>query len=254
VAALAAAVLALNLWVWGAHALFPWRLAADAAEPRHRRLWSAAALPALGLSLAATLVALRLDPDPAVAWGLSGFLDGAPVARVLAILAASSALVDGVLLVGAERLEPRGWRIAGAVGVAGLAAATFGSELLRIGWGPVPGPLALYAAAALRLPLALAAAELSVGAPRLWSALAGPGLAGAFLLWPAALRRALALDLLTLGAAVALLVAARFVPARWRRAAGVAGLVLAVLFLARAGTLSAILGGGDQLPVELLGR
>ena len=248
--AFSAALLTLNLLVWGAHALLPWRLA-HAAAPR-RRLWPALALPALGLALAATALGLRLDPDPAVAWGLSGFTDGTPAARVLVILALATALADAVLLVGGERVEARGWWLAGALGVAGLAGATFGSELLRIGWGPVPGPVALYAAAALRLPLALAAAELALGAPRRWTGLAGPALLGAWLLWPSALRHALGVDLLTLLAAAALLAAAPFVPARWRRAAGVAGLLLAALFLTRAGAVSAILGGADQLPVELL--
>jgi hypothetical protein len=248
--ALAAAVLVLNLVVWGAHALLPWRLARS--EGRGPRLWPALALPAVGLSFAGTAAVLRFDPDPAVAWGLTGFADGAPAARVLAVLALAATLADCVLLVGGPRVEPRGWWLAGALGVAALAGATLGSELLRIGWGPVPRPVALYAAAALRLPLALAAAELAAGAPRLWTPVSGPGLLAAWLLWPLALRRALGADLLTLLAAAALLVAARFVPARWRRAAGIAGLLLAVLFLTRAGAVSAILGDRDQLPVELL--
>lgn len=248
--ALAVAVLAVNLLVWGAHALLPWRLA-RAGEPG-RRLWARLALPALGLALGATGMALRADPDPAVAWGLTGLLGGSPAARVLAVVAAAVALADLVLFFGGARLDPRAWQLLGLFGAAGLAAATFGSELLRIGWGPVPRPAALWAAAALRLPLALAAAELALGPPRRWAPVAGPALAAAFLLWPAELRRALGIDLLTLAAAAALLLAARFLPAPLRRPAGAAGLALAVLFLARAGAVSAILGGGDRLPVELL--
>jgi hypothetical protein len=37
-----------------------------------------------------------------------------------------------------------------------------------------------------------------------------------------------------------------------RRATGAAGVLLAVLFLGRASSVSAILGGGDMLPFELL--
>lgn len=248
--ALAAAVLTLNLLVWGAHALLPWRLARSGEAAR--RLWARLALPALGLALGATGVALRADPDPAVAWGLTGFLGGSPAARVLTVVAAAVALADLVLFFAGERLDPRGWQLLGLFGAAGLAAATFGSEMLRMGWGPVPRPAALWTAAALRLPLALAAAELALGPPRRWAPAAGPALVAAFLLWPAELRRALGIDLLTLAAAAALLIAARFLPASLRRPAGGAGLLLAVLFLARSAAVSAILGGGDRLPIELL--
>jgi hypothetical protein len=245
-----AAVLALNLLVWGCHAYLPWRLAAG--EDRLRRAWAAAALPALGLSAIATFAVLRAGPDPAVVWGLTGFASGSPAARWIAVATAALALSDLVLFLGGARLGAREWRLAGVFGVLGLASQTWGSELLRIGWGPVPGPFGLLLGTLLRLPLALAAAELVAGGPRRWTTAAGPALAAAWLFWPGALRRAMALDLLTLAAALALLLAARHVPASLRRATGAAGLALAVLFLARSAVVSAILGGGDVLPIEFL--
>jgi hypothetical protein len=245
-----AAVLTLNLLVWGCHAYLPWRLAAG--DERWRRTWATAALPALGLSAVATFALLRFDPDPAVAWALTGFAEGSLAARSIGVATAGLALSDLLLVLGGARLGAREWRLAGVFGALGLAVQTWGAELLRIGWGPVPTPTGLLLGILLRLPLALAAAELVAGPPRRWTAAAGPALAVAWLLWPSALRRAMALDLLTLGAAIALLLAARRVPPSLRRATGVAGLLLAVFFLVRAGAVSSILGGGDLLPIELL--
>jgi hypothetical protein len=245
-----AAVLALNLLVWGCHAYLPWRLATG--EERGRRTWAAASLPALGLSAMATFAFLRFDPDPAVAWALTGFADGSLAARTIVVGTAGLALADLVLVLGGTRLGAREWRLAGVFGALGLTVQSWGAELLRIGWGPAPTPAGLLLGILLRLPLALAAAELLTGPPRRWTPAAGPALAASWLLWPGALRRAMALDLLTLGAALALLLAARWVPPSLRRVTGVAGLLLAVFFLTRAAAVSAILGGGDVLPVELL--
>ena len=244
------AALGLNLLVWGCHAYLPWRLAAG--EDRLRRAWAGAALPALGLSAVATFLSLRAAPDAAVVWGLASLAHASLPARLIAVATVALALADLLLLAGGSRLGAREWRLAGIFGALGLAAQTWGSELLRIGWGPLPPVSGLVLGSLLRLPLALAAAELLAGAPRRWTAAAGPALARAWLTWPSALRRAMALDLLTLGAACALLLAARFVPLSLRRATGAAGVVLAIFFLARSGAVSAILGGGDVLPIELL--
>lgn len=243
-------VLLVNLLVWGLHARLPWQL--GDGDPRWRRVWALSALPALGLSVSLTLLSIGGAPDAAVAWGMTDPLTGALPARLVAVAVLALALVDVVLLLGKERFGPFEWRLVGAFGVLGLATATLGSELLRIGWGPVPGRGALWLAIALRLPLALAAGELVAGKARLWTLLSGPSLAAAVALWPPTLRASLGADWLTLGAAVGLLLVARFLPGALGRGAGLAGVALAALFLVRAAELGSILGGGENLPLELL--
>ncbi len=249
---LVAAVLAFNLLVFGAHARLPFRLAGG--EERSRRAWALAAPPALLASLLLTGAALARQPDAALAWGMTGPLAASMPARLIALVMLALLLADVVVAVGWRRLEPAGWRILGALGLLGAMAHAFGAELLRVGWGPVAGLVLLLAAAALRLPLALAAAELAAGPPGRASLAAGPALALAFLLWPETLRRTLRPELATLAAAVLLLVAARWTPAKLRRATAVAGLLLAVFFLARAADLSASLGQRETLPASLLIR
>lgn len=234
-------VLLVNLLVWGAHALLPFRLAENVA-PAARRAWALAALPALGLSVVATALGLRLDAEPAVAWGLHELAAGSRSALVVALAVGAAALADLVGLAGWRRLEPAAWRAWGCVGGLGLVAVTWGSELMRIGWGPVAGLGAVLGAALLRLPLALAAAETLAGPPRWAAPLAGLALPAAVALWPRGLRAALGADLPTLAAAAVLLVAARWLPPRLRRAAAAAGVLLAVLLLDRAGAISQALG------------
>jgi hypothetical protein len=246
--------LLVNLAVWGAHAVLPFRLAAPIgeAEPA-RRLWALAALPALGLSVVVTAGALRLDPEPATAWRLHELAAGSRPALFVAVAGATLALADALLALGWRRFEPAAWRVLGALGLLGLGAVTLASELVRLGWGPVPAPAALWAAAALRLPLALAAGEAFLP-PTRWSRWLGPAAAAALTLavalWPAPVRAALGADRLTLFAAAALLLLARLLPVRFRRVARVAGVALAALFLARAGALSHRLGLTEQ---EILG-
>ena len=247
---LAGLVLGLNLLVWGAHAALPFHLAR--AGEGARRIWSRTALPALGLSIVATLALLWRSPDAAASWGLSGFVGGSLPARFIIVAAAALAAADLLLLLGGERLDAREWRLVGVFGGLGLLAQTYGSELLRMGWGPVPSRLPAFAAALLRLPLALAAAELLVGPPRRWCPIAGPALVAAFCLWPSSLRAALGPDLLTLGAAALLLLGSRWLPASLRRWSAAAGLVLAVIFLVRAGGVSELLGESERLPYEML--
>jgi len=237
---MSALVLLVNLAVWGAHALLPFRLAGGGDGARG--LWARAALPAAVLSFLATAVALALDPDPAVAWRLHEPFGASRLALAIGVGLLGATLADLVGALGWRALEPAAWRAWGALGSLGLAAATFGSELVRIGAGPVPGEGALLAATLLRLPLALAAAETLAGPPRWAAPLAAAALPLAVLAWPEALRAVLGPDRLTLAAAAALLVSARFLRGRPGRFAAAAGLVLAALFLARAGDLSQALG------------
>lgn len=245
------AAVVLGLVVFGAHVVVPWRIAAG-TEPALATLWSRAALPALGLALAVSMLAVRVAPDAAIAWGMTGSGLGALAVRLLGIVLAALVVVDLVAVVAATGLGRREWRLAAAFGLLALLLQTFVAELLRIGWGPVAGRDALIGATLLRLPLALAAGELVSGRPRLATTVAGPALAAAVTLWPRSLLAALGGDLLTLVAAVPLLLAARFLPGRLARFAGIAGLLLAAIFLARATQASATLGTGEQLPFELL--
>jgi hypothetical protein len=245
---LSAAVLALNLVVFGAHARLP--AFAARGDRRLARSWRALALPSLGLSIAATLAAVRIQPDAALAWGLTG--PDSLRLRLLALALLAVAIADLVGLIGGERLGAREWRMLAVFGLIGLVAWTLASELLRIGAGPVPSRAAYWSGALLRVPLGLAAGELVAGRPRFATLVAGPALLGAWWAWPAVLRAALRPDLLTLGAAVVLLAGCRFVPGALARWAGWAGLALAVLLLARSGWASASMGLGEQLPAEML--
>lgn len=247
---LAASVLAVNLVVWGAHALVPWRFAA--ASEAKRRHWALVALPAAGLSIVVTAAGLRFAPDAAVAWHLHELDAGVLPTLLLALALAGAILGDLILAFGWRGFEPVAWRVLAVLGALALAAVTFASELVRIGWGPVPATWALVAAAALRLALALAAAEATIGPPTLVTPAAGFGLAAAVFLWPASLVAGLGADRLTLYSAVLLLLLARFVPARLRRPAAIAGLVLATLFLVRAGQVSEGLGVREVLPADSL--
>lgn len=244
------ATVAVGLVVFGAHVVAPLRIAAGA--PRIGAIWPRAALPALGAAVALSIFGVRLAPDAAIAWGMTGGGPGALAIRLLAVALVALVAVDLLSLLGTDRFGAREWRLAAAFGALALLLQTFVADLLRIGWGPVPGYRPLIAAALLRLPLALAAGELACGRPRWATTIAGPALAAAVVLWPRPLVAALGADLLTLVAAVILLMAARFLPGRWARIAGFAGVALGAIFLARSAVASATLGTGDQLPYELL--
>ena len=246
-----AALAAWNLVVFGTHVLAPWRLAEGHDE--RRRLWALVAPAALVASLLASVAHVARWPDAAAAWGWGLPLGGSPVSALLLVAVAAVLLTDLVIAVGWRRLEPAAWRTAAAIGVLGAAAHALGAELLRAGWGPAPATGAeLLALVVLRLPLALAAAELLLGRPRLWTPLAAPALLGIFALWPHVQRAALGPHATTLVAAALLLGIARLAPAGWRRPTGTAGLALALLFLERAAEVSRILGGGERLPDVLL--
>jgi len=249
--AFASFVLAFNLAVFGAHAMLPFHLAR--AEPERRRRWALAAPVALVAAILGTMALVARRPDDAIAWGLTHPWSGSLPARLIAVVLAALVVSDLVLAVGWRRLEPAGWRLAGALGTLGVLAHAMGSELLRIGWGPSPGTAAvLLATIAFRAPLALAAGELIAGTPRWWVPISGPALILATRLWPGPLRAALADDRITLASAAFLLVIARFAPQAMRRIAAIAGLALAVLFLTRAGEVSRVLGGSLTVPGSLI--
>jgi len=251
VIATAAAALLVNLLVFGLHALLPFRLADDA--PERRRAWSLAALPLLLFAIGLTLAGLRFRVDEAGAWGLTDPLEGSLFARIVVVLVGAALLADGVLLIGRTRIEPAAWRVAGVLGLLAALGHAFGAELLRVGLGPFSfGFVGLAAVAFLRVPLALATAEVALGPPRLWTAIAGPALLLATRLWAPALRARLGFDLPTLLAAALLLVLAPFLPRSLRRAAGGAGVLLAVVYLVRAALVSRTLGGSLSVPEGLL--
>ena len=248
---LGALVLAWNLAVFGAHALLPFRLA-DADDVARRR-WALAAPVALATAILISIAAIANRPDEAAAWGLPSPFAGSPLVSFVAVAIGALLVADLVVALGWRRLEPAAWRMAGALGLVGAAAHAFGSELLRAGWGPAPSGLAILGAiVVLRVPLALAAAELALGRPRLFAPLAGPALLGMVALWPQATRAAMGRETLTLVAGALLLALSRFLPERFRRLAGAAGFALAVLYLARAAEVSRVLGGHQFLPESLV--
>lgn len=248
---LGALLAAWNLVVFGLHVLAPWRLA-DGSEGR-RRQWALAAPAALVAALLWSIVHVARQPDEAAAWGWGLPFGASPVSAFLLVAVGALLLTDLVVAAGWSRLEPAAWRTAAAIGIVGAAAHALGAELLRAGWGPAPASgVELSALIALRLILALAAAELALGSPRRWTPIAGPALLGILALWPHAQRAALRRETLTLLAAALLLVVARLVPPRWRRTTGALGLALALLFLERAAEVSRILGSGERLPDSLL--
>lgn len=245
--AVASLVLALNLVVFGLHVLVPLRLAV-AAEDGSKRAWSLAAPAALLTAVLVTALAIAYRPDDAIATVLTFPIRDSIPARLIAVVLSALALVDCGTVFAWRRLEPAAWRVVALFGLLGVAAHAFGSELLRIGWGPGGSATRIVLAALLRLPLALAAAELVLGRPRWFCPLAAPSLLAAAWIWPGEAKQALGSDLLTLLAAVALLASARFVSPVLRRLTGTAGLLLAILFLARSAEMSRVLGGTETAP------
>ena len=230
-------LLAWVLLAWGAQAVVPWRL--PRIEPGRRRPWTVALLPLLVTGAIAILIYTQAHPDAAVVHDLYP-LAASRTGRLLAVLLPALALVDLVAIVGGSRFEPAAWRIVAGFGLIFLLAASWAGELLRIGEGPEGTLIPLVILTGLRLLLSLAAAEtLAPGRPRL-APFAGAGLALYDLLLPAQLARALwrSPAAFTLGAAVVLFLAARWLPASLRRVALGAATLLAGLFLAQVAQLS----------------
>ncbi|MEO8196073.1 MAG: hypothetical protein ABI689_05080 [Thermoanaerobaculia bacterium] len=247
-----ALALALQWVILGLHVLVPWRLArlappAAAGTPDRRQLWAMVATPLL---LAAALIGLftigaRLDA--ALAWGLV-WPPRSVAALSLVFAGIAVGFADLLLFFGFRRLEPAGWRIAAGLGGFLLVAASVAGELLRLGRGPMTGLVGLAVTALCRVPLALAAGEASSGPVRGFAALAGVALPFSLLAFAAPLRAMLGADLLTLGAAVLLLLAARLLPPSLRRPAALIGVLLAALFLDRTGDLQAALEPPSTIP------
>lgn len=259
-----ALALVLQWVVLGLHVVVPWRLArlplaaplapvapmaplAPVAPLDGKRLWALIATPLLLAAALAAVLTLSTRVDAALAWGLSWPPVSVP-ALTLAFAAVATALGDLLLLAGFRKLEPAGWRVIAGLGAALLLAASFAGELLRLGRGPAAGLAGLAVAALCRAPLALAAGEATSGPVRGFATLAGAILPFTLLGFSAPVRATLGADLLTLGAASVLLLAARFLPLSLRRPAALAGILLAALFLDRTGDLSSMLEPSSTIP------
>jgi hypothetical protein len=255
--------LTLQLLILGLHVVVPWRVAGlpqgtaaagatgaaqvAAIALARRRLWALIATPLLLVAAIAGLLTLGERIDAAISWGLTWPPVSLP-AIALAFAAAAVALTDLLLLAGFRKLEPAGWRIAAGLGVLLLLAASVAGELLRLGRGPAAGLSGLMVAVLCRVLLALAAGQAASGPVRGWATLAGAALPLTLLGSATPVVAKLGADLLTLGAAALLLVAARFLPLSLRRPAVVAGVLLAALFLDRASDLSAALEPASTIP------
>jgi hypothetical protein len=251
-----ALALAFQLLVLGLHVVLPWRFAGLAVEPPNglpagaadrKRLWALVATPLLLAAGVAALLTVDARLDAALAWGLSWPPRSIPALAVI-FTGIAVALSDLLLVASFRKLEPAGWRVAAGLALMLLAASSFAGELLRLGRGPAVGLAGLLLAAFCRLPLALAAGEAASGAVRWFAPLAGVALPFSLLGFAAPVRATLGADLLTLGAATVLLVAARFLPLSLRRAAVFAGVLLAALFLDRTGDLSSALEPASTIP------
>jgi len=230
-------LLAWVLLAWGAQAVVPWRL--PRVEAGRRRPWAVALLPLLVTGAIAILFYVLDHPDAAVVHDLYP-LAASRTGRLLAVLLPALALVDLVATLGGTRFEPVAWRLVAGFGLTFLLVASWTGELLRIGEGPESGLIPLAILTGLRLLLSLAAAEtLAPGRPVL-APFAGAGLALYVLLLPGPLAQALWRQpvIFTLGAAVLLLLAARWLPASLRRWTLGAATLLAGIFLAQAAQLS----------------
>lgn len=252
-----ALALVLEWVVLGLHVLVPWRLARQTAETPPaatsdpRRLWAMVATPLWMAAALAGLFGLGEQPDAALAWGFAWPNPSIP-ALALAVFGLAVGLADLLLFFGYRELEPAGWRIAAGLGGATLLAASLAGELLRLGRGPAPGLAGIAIAACCRAALALAAGEASAGRVRYLPMLAGAALSLSLPTMPAVLRAALGTDLLTLGAAASLLLAARFLPPTLQRPAALAGVLLAALFLDRTSALQAALEPSSIIPEQFL--
>lgn len=235
---LEAATLLLGLVFWGAH---------PAASSRFDdRGWRRAVIWALPLAALSTILLLRSTGEQAGAAVAVGLGPGWPVSlegRVAALLLIAGLLGDGVALGFRARQEPAARHLGAAIGSAGLAGFALWCELVRLGEGPDSSAPRFWTAVVLRSLVGFGAGEMLLpGRPR-WSGLA----AVALLAYPLALPGVLAAeleaqgDILTLVAAAALFLAARFLPPRAARLVLFAAAALAAIVLARAAELSQLL-------------
>ncbi|QQR75796.1 MAG: hypothetical protein IPJ17_09565 [Holophagales bacterium] len=222
-----------NLAIWGCHGTIPWLAASRRAE--WRRPWSLAAAPLLLASLLATASWIGTTPDAALAQNLAGQASAGTLARLLALFVIATLAGDLLLLAAWRRMEPAAWRLLGALGAITLLFVSAAGDRLRIGEGPSAGSVGLAIAWLVRLLLALAAAEILTG-PRLAAPAAGAALPIFWLALAPTIRATIAAEgtYATLAVASLALLVSRWLPAHFRRATVVAGLLLAVLFFARA--------------------
>lgn len=236
-AGLAGLILAWVLLAWGAQAAVPWRL--PGTPPRIKRLWALAGPMLLATGALVTALHVRAHPDAAIEQRLYPLTASLP-GRALAVLLPALLIASLVTTAGWRRMEDAGWRIAAGFGLAFLAAASWGWELLRVGEGPSGrlGPFVITVVC--RLLISLAAGEAAAPGRPLLAVLGGLALPVYWLLLPAELAQALQRGghLLTLGAAALLFLAARWLPAALRRPALGAATLLAGLFLAQAAGIS----------------
>ncbi|MEO7795832.1 MAG: hypothetical protein ABIV06_13770 [Thermoanaerobaculia bacterium] len=272
---MSALALFLQLVVLGLHVLVPWRLARAARAALHaipanptlpampapgsggpdsadsRRIWALVATPLLLAAALAALYTIGLRLDAALAWGIRWPPASIPAFAIL-LSGLTVGLGDLLLFAGYRKLEPAGWRVCSLLGAILLLAASLAGELLRLGRGPGATIAAILAAALCRVPLALAAGEASSGPVRWLAPLAGAALPCSLFAFSTALRATLGADLLTLGAASFLLLAARLLPLSLRRPAALAGVLLAAFFLDRTSDLQAAFEPRATIPDILL--
>jgi hypothetical protein len=247
-------LLATLLVAWGSQAVVPWRLRRPGeTTAAARQLWGHAALPLLLGGALAALLYVHERPDAAIAAGLSPIFATLP-GKILVLLLAAVLGADLVLALGKGRVENLGWPLAATLSLLFLAAATLATELLRVGEGQ-RGPLPLlFAAAGCRLLVALGAGEgLAAGRP-LFALASGLALPLYYLCLPRPLEQAIAGGgyWLTLVAATALFLVARWLPVSLRRPTVLAAALLAGIFFAQAGDLSQILPAPPIPPMPTL--
>lgn len=237
---------------WGAQVAIPRQLAA-----REQGQELARVLPLLLLvGAVAAYASYAGRPDAAVGAGLVP-LWGGLAGRLLLLLLLPWLAVSCLAAAGRQRLGPAGWWIVLSFGGGGLLAACWLFERLEVGAGPAPSPIAFIALVACRVAIAVAAGELVAPRPSAgWPLLAAAALAGSVLLHLLPETRGVGRALLHNGQAVtagsgALLFVAAALPRltpRLRRVALLGALLLAAIFLTRAGEISQLLGEDPTLP------
>ncbi|MDX2000080.1 MAG: hypothetical protein SF066_20370 [Thermoanaerobaculia bacterium] len=242
--------------VLGAHAAVPAGLRSPETTAGRAR-WAQAGLPLLLALLVATLLRVRLNPEPFVGSGLFP-IGPSPVTAAVLITFGTLVVVDLFVLAFHRRLESGGWWWLAGFGGLGLLAWSAFEEAARIGSGPAITLEAYLGAVILRSGLGLATGLLLFTRPSSrFARLAGVGAAAcAAALWlptsPWVQASLVATgDLLTLGAGALLIAVGPFLPERFRRLSVVLGFSLVALFLARAGAVSEQLGQASRVPPPL---
>lgn len=240
----------------GAHAAVPARLRSPEFTAGRAR-WARAGLPLLFALLVATLLRVRLNPEPFVGSGLFP-VGPSPVTTVVLIAFGTLVVVDLFVLVFYQRLEGSGWWLLAGLGGLGLLAWSAFEEAARIGSGPAITLESYLGAVILRSGLGLGTGLLVFTRPSpRFARLAGVGAAAcAAALWlptsPWVQTSLVATgEPLTLGAGALLIAAGPFLPERFRRLSVVLGFTLVALFLARAGAVSEQLGQASRVPPPL---